>query len=161
MNVCRVLSVVEEARPDLVTSPVVYPLAVVLLHYLPEGRAYAALAALLGRGQRFLLTTHIATEASMRTLLVALFLSHSSLTAEVLQMLIRKHAKSVYALLKSLRGEDSDEAAAEALFQWHAWIFRDLPLPHVVRVTDCFLWEGHKVPIICASHQTRLDRYLS
>lgn len=27
---------------------------------------------------------------------------------------------------------------------WRQWIFRDLPLSHIVRIVDCFLVEGHK-----------------
>uniref|UniRef100_T1JNM3 TLDc domain-containing protein n=1 Tax=Strigamia maritima TaxID=126957 RepID=T1JNM3_STRMM len=124
----RILSVVSYSYPAITFCPSIYPLACLLLHYLPEEECYNSLCALLSWKQgKFVIQTKSTFEVAWRTIL----------------HLTKKFAKGAYGNI-SKYAKDTD--MMEHLFeQWLWWIFNYLPFTHVVRVMDCFLFEGSKV----------------
>uniref|UniRef100_A0A0N5ABQ3 TLDc domain-containing protein n=1 Tax=Syphacia muris TaxID=451379 RepID=A0A0N5ABQ3_9BILA len=99
-----------------------------LLHYLKEEDAFACVMHLL-RGSDYLQQSTVSVLASGRTLLA----------------LIKKHKSVVYHVLKKCAGIADDKDLVKLFMKWQNWIFEYLPLSHVVRVVDCFLFEGHKL----------------
>ncbi|KRY48424.1 TBC1 domain family member 24 [Trichinella britovi] len=108
---------------------ILYPLCALFLHYMSDEEAFACMMKLFSQSQKFLIQTDISVSASKRTLLI----------------LLKKHAHKVYALMAKLVGPASDAEVISAFSQWNRWIFCDLPFSHLVRIVDCFLFEGQKV----------------
>ncbi|KRX59777.1 TBC1 domain family member 24 [Trichinella sp. T9] len=125
----QLLTAVEHVRPDFTYIPILYPLCALFLHYMSDEEAFACMMKLFSQSQKFLIQTDISVSASKRTLLI----------------LLKKHAHKVYALMAKLVGPASDAEVISAFSQWNRWIFCDLPFSHLVRIVDCFLFEGQKV----------------
>ncbi|KRZ67170.1 TBC1 domain family member 24 [Trichinella papuae] len=125
----QLLTAVEHVRPDFTYIPILYPLCALFLHYMSDEEAFACIMKLFSQSQKFLIQTDISVSASKRTLLI----------------LLKKHAHKVYALMAKLVGPASDAEVISAFSQWNRWLFCDLPFSHLVRIVDCFLFEGQKV----------------
>ncbi|KRY71385.1 TBC1 domain family member 24, partial [Trichinella pseudospiralis] len=125
----QLLTAIEHVRPDFTYIPILYPLCALFLHYMSDEEAFACIMKLFSQSQKFLIQTDISVSASKRTLLI----------------LLKKHAHKVYALMAKLVGPASDAEVISAFSQWNRWLFCDLPFSHLVRIVDCFLFEGQKV----------------
>lgn len=124
----RVISVIAFSHPAITYAPSIYPLTSVLLHYMDEVDAYNCMTALVSGSQnRFLSQTKIANEANCRAALI----------------LGRKHIRGAFSTLAKFGVPQ--EQIEEAFQNWMWWILASLPLTHLVRVLDCFLFEGSKV----------------
>ena len=124
----RIVSVLGYYYPPITFAPVLHPLAASLLLYMNESDVYNSLSALICSSKTtFATQTKSAHEVSWRTTLV----------------LARKHVGGCFSTLEKF-GIDSKQI--EAAFQnWLWWIFEGIPLPHMIRVLDCFLLEGWKI----------------
>ncbi|KAF2360707.1 TLDc domain [Trinorchestia longiramus] len=124
----RIISVLAYYYPPITYAPLLHPLTAALLLYMKESDVYNSLSALVCSSKvTFATQTKIAHEVGWRTTLV----------------LARKHVGASFSTLEKF-GIDSKQV--EDSFQnWLWWIFKGLPLPHLIRVMDCFLLEGWKV----------------
>lgn len=124
----RIISVVAFSYPAITFSPTIYSITCLLLHYMSEEACYDCLCALLSWKQgKFIIQTKLMYETSWRTVL----------------HLTKKFAKVAYGNInKYLRGTETTEQVFEL---WLWWIFKHLPFSYLIRVMDCFLFEGSKV----------------
>ncbi|KFD71667.1 hypothetical protein M514_04225 [Trichuris suis] len=129
LTLIQLLTAIEHARPDFTYIPILYPLCALFLHYMSDRDAFVCTMSLLSQSQKFLIQTDISVSAARRTLLI----------------LLRKHARKVYNLIERLIGSSDDATLIRVFSHWKQWIFCDLPFSHLVRVLDCFLFEGQKV----------------
>ncbi|GAV00098.1 hypothetical protein RvY_10995 [Ramazzottius varieornatus] len=128
---CRkILTMIETSQPQITYAPLIFPVAALFLHFIPDdAEVFACLDALLRPRKvpkKFMTDTVHAWKSS----------SHA------MAELVRRRLKAVYnSLLHSLEGQKREE-----LFDsWLKWIFIDLPFEIVIRVMDCYLYEGIKV----------------
>nr|CAD2204564.1 unnamed protein product [Meloidogyne enterolobii] len=128
INLQRLLIVIEYARPEIRFVPILYPLCAVFLHYHPVDVAFACINRLLAQGNKFVFQSEIAVYASRYTLL----------------SMLKKFKKRVYNKLKKRLGSEENKIV-ELMANWHFWIFKCLPFPYLVRLIDCFLFEGQKM----------------
>lgn len=125
----KLLTAVEHARPDFTYVPILYPLCAMFLHYMSDENAFACVMSLFSQSQKFLMQTDISVAACKRTLVI----------------LLKKHARKVYSLMMELLNAPGDANLIRVCSHWSRWIFCALPFDHLVRVMDCFLFEGQKV----------------
>nr|CAD2175373.1 unnamed protein product [Meloidogyne enterolobii] len=128
INLQRLLIVIEYARPEIRFVPILYPLCAVFLHYHPVDVAFACINRLLAQGNKFVFQSEIAVYASRYTLL----------------SMLKKFKKRVYNKLRKRLGSEENKIV-ELMANWHFWIFKCLPFPYLVRLIDCFLFEGQKM----------------
>lgn len=123
----RVVCVLGFACPDITYSPAIYPLAAMLLHFMPEEECYNSLTSLVSCKHRtFVTQTKLLYEVTWRTVM------HIS----------KKHVKSAAAhLTRHFKGSRVERIYTD----WMWWILQGLPFNHLVRVLDCYLHEGIKV----------------
>uniref|UniRef100_A0A8D9DY28 TBC1 domain family member 24 n=2 Tax=Cacopsylla melanoneura TaxID=428564 RepID=A0A8D9DY28_9HEMI len=123
----RVVCVLGFACPDITYSPAIYPIAAMLLHFMPEEECYNSLTSLVSCKHRtFVTQTKLLYEVTWRTVM------HIS----------KKHVKSASAHLTRHR----QGSRVERIYtDWVWWILQGLPFNHLVRVLDCYLHEGIKV----------------
>ncbi|VDO96392.1 unnamed protein product [Soboliphyme baturini] len=131
----RLLTVVEHVRPDFTYIPILYALCAILLHYMNDEDAFACVMTILCHSQKFLIQTDIAGDP----------IFYNALFSRRLLLLQHK----TFSLLKTLLNTNDDQLVIAAFNDWNAWLFRDLPYSHLVRVVDCFLFEGLKVLFRC------------
>ncbi|KAG7160532.1 GTPase-activating protein skywalker-like [Homarus americanus] len=124
----RIISVIAFSHPAITYAPSLYALTSMLLHYMDEVDAYNCMAALVSGAQnKFLTQTKIANEAHWRAAMI----------------LGKKHIRGAFSTLSKFGVPQ--EQIEEAFHSWIWWILAALPITHVVRVLDCFLFEGSKV----------------
>ncbi|XP_026293246.1 GTPase-activating protein skywalker isoform X1 [Frankliniella occidentalis] len=123
----RVVCVLGFSCPDITYSPALYPIAALLLHFMPEEECYNSLASLISsKDKTFITQTKLLYEATWRTVM----------------LITKKHMKSAAAHL----ARHCSDARSERIYaDWLWWILQGLPLTHLVRVMDCFFHEGIKV----------------
>uniref|UniRef100_A0A0K8STK2 TBC1 domain family member 24 n=2 Tax=Lygus hesperus TaxID=30085 RepID=A0A0K8STK2_LYGHE len=123
----RVVCVLGFSCPDITYSPMVYPIAALLLHYMTEEQCYSCLATLVAcKSPVFLHQTKLLHEVTWRTVM----------------HITKKHVKSAAATLS----RHCPTSRAERIYtDWIWWVLHNLPFNHVVRVMDCYLNEGIKV----------------
>lgn len=148
----RVVCALGYTHPDITYCPALFCLASAFLHYMNEEDVYNSLYVLIRNRQgKFLHQTKLGCEAAWRTVCA----------------LTKKHAKAAFAHLgKFVHSSEQLERTFEA---WFWWIFKHLPFSHLVRIVDCFLFEGKKVlyrvamsiVILFAKHSVRMDCPLS
>lgn len=124
----RIISVLAYYYPPITHAPALHPLASCLLLYMNESDVYNSLSALVCSPKvTFATQTKTAHEVAWRTTLT----------------LARKHVGAAFSTLEK-HGIDSKQV--EVAFQnWLWWILEGIPVPHMIRVIDCFLMEGWKV----------------
>ncbi|KJH46918.1 TBC domain protein [Dictyocaulus viviparus] len=127
VRLLRLLTVIEQLRPEISSAPMLYPLCALMLHYLEDEDVFACVQHLLV-SKGYLMTSPVQWSASSYTIL----------------SLLKKHKPYAYTMLKQEIGTGDDAVLVKALRDWLSWIFSGLPLSHVVRVIDCYLVEGHK-----------------
>ncbi|KAE9419371.1 hypothetical protein Angca_002435, partial [Angiostrongylus cantonensis] len=127
VRLLRLLTVIEQLRPEISSAPMLYPLCALMLHYLEDDDVFACVQHLLV-SKGYLMTSPVQWCASSYTIL----------------SLLKKHKPHAYAMLKREIGTADDSILVKALRDWLSWIFNGLPLNHVVRIVDCYLVEGHK-----------------
>ncbi|XP_075555725.1 GTPase-activating protein skywalker-like [Dermacentor variabilis] len=121
----RVLYVVSVNYPFITYCPILHPVVCLLLHYLTEEQTYECACALIeGTIVRHLSQTRLMYDTSAHTLM----------------KLTKNLAKKTYN--KLLRKVQQEEDLEKVFLTWQLWIFRGLPLYHLVRTMDCFLIEG-------------------
>ncbi|XP_075538891.1 GTPase-activating protein skywalker-like isoform X4 [Dermacentor variabilis] len=121
----RVLYVVSISHPYITYCPLLHPVASLLLHYLSEEEVYECVCALIENTTvRHLSQTRLMHDTSAYTLM----------------QLTRRLAKKTYSRLR--RKVEQEEDLEKIFHTWELWIFRGLPLYHLVRSMDCFLLEG-------------------
>ncbi|CAG7717920.1 unnamed protein product [Allacma fusca] len=124
----RIVSVIGYAYPDITFCPLLLPVASLFLHYVQEEKTFNCLCTLLSaRHKTFLTQTKLQWEVTYTTAM----------------HLTKKFAKSAFMFVS--RNLKSGEKVESVFQNWIWWIFRDLPLSHLVRVMDCYLMEGTKV----------------
>ncbi|XP_055335073.1 GTPase-activating protein skywalker-like [Paramacrobiotus metropolitanus] len=126
----KVLTMIEANQPAITFAPVLYPVTALLLHFIEdEAQVFACVDALLRPRtvpRRF---TGESLHASR---------SASHTVAE----LVRRRMKKVYNfILHSIGSTPIDDF----FDNWLRWIFVDLPFEVVIRIVDCYLYEGMKV----------------
>ncbi|GAB6031291.1 hypothetical protein CHUAL_009090 [Chamberlinius hualienensis] len=128
LAVRRVVCIIGYTHPDITYCPGLYGLTSLFLHYMSEEKAYNCICALIKSPHgRYLHQTKLGYEAAWRTV----------------HALSKKHAKNAIATLtKLVKYPDQVERLFEG---WYWWMFSYLPINHLVRVVDCFLFEGKKV----------------
>lgn len=129
VSVCeRIISLIAFNHPAITYAPALYALTSLLLHYMDEVDVYYCMSALVeGAQNKFLTQTKIANEAKWRAAMI----------------LGRKHIRAAFSTLAKFGVPQ--EQIEEAFQNWTWWILASLPLTHMVRVIDCFLFEGSKV----------------
>lgn len=121
----RVLYVVSISHPHITYCPLLHPVSSLLLHYLSEEQTYECVCCLIeGTAVRHLSQTRLMHDTSAYTLM----------------QLTRRLARKTYARL--LHRVQKEEDLEKVFHTWELWIFRGLPLYHLVRSVDCFLLEG-------------------
>lgn len=121
----RVLYIVSVSHPYITYCPLLHPITSLLLHYLSEDLVYECVCALIENTTvRHLSQTRLMHDTSAYTLM----------------QLTRRLAKKTYSRL--LRKVQQEEDLEKIFHTWELWIFRGLPLYHLVRSMDCFLLEG-------------------
>ncbi|XP_069939415.1 GTPase-activating protein skywalker isoform X3 [Cherax quadricarinatus] len=124
----RVISVIAFSHPAITYAPALYAMTSLLLHYMDEVDAYNCMAALVcGAQNKFLTQTKIANEAHWRAAVI----------------LGKKHIRGAFSTLSKFGVPE--EQIEDAFQNWIWWILAALPITHVVRILDCFLFEGSKV----------------
>ncbi|XP_073987003.1 GTPase-activating protein skywalker isoform X2 [Rhodnius prolixus] len=123
----RIVSVLGFACPDITYSPMVYPIAALLLHFMTEEECYNCLASLVAsKDTVFITQTKLLHEITWRTVM----------------HITRKHVKSAAVSL----GRHCPSSRSERIYMdWIWWVLQSLPFNHLVRVMDCYLHEGIKV----------------
>lgn len=124
----RIISVLAYYYPPITYAPSLHPLAAALLLYMNESDVYNSLSALICSSKvTFATQTKISHEVAWRTTLV----------------LARRHIGGAFSTLEKY---SIDSKQVENAFQnWLWWILEGIPVPHMIRVIDCFLMEGWKV----------------
>lgn len=121
----RVIWTLSHTHPEITWAPSLLPLVALFLHYMREDEAFQCADALLRRSaDEFVTQTRSASEAGVYVL------------AELTKRKIRPAYSSIARSGVNLE---------QVLQNWLWWMLRDLPFSHLVRVIDCFLWEGSKV----------------
>ncbi|XP_076363750.1 GTPase-activating protein skywalker-like isoform X5 [Tachypleus tridentatus] len=124
----RVLYILADLSPFIMYCPLAYPLAGIFMHYLSEEEVFWALYKLMtSKREKFLSCTRMDHEVKCHALV----------------QLTRKFAKEAYTHLK--KGLKERENLALLFLGWQWWIFKALPFHYLVRVVDCFVFEGSKV----------------
>ncbi|CAL4124990.1 unnamed protein product [Meganyctiphanes norvegica] len=124
----RIISVITYSNPTITYAPSVYTITSMLLHYMEEHDAYNCMNALVSGAQnKFVTQTKLCNEATWRATM----------------MLAKKHIRGSFSTLGKF-GVTTVQLE-EAFQKWSYWILEYLPLPHLVRILDCFLLEGSKV----------------
>lgn len=124
----RIISVLAYYYPPITFAPALHPLAASLLLYMNESDVYNSLSALICSSKiTFATQTKVAHEVAWRTILV----------------LARRHVGGGFSTLEKY-GIDSKQVET-AFKNWLWWILEGIPLPHMIRIIDCFLMEGWKV----------------
>ncbi|CAH1781490.1 unnamed protein product [Owenia fusiformis] len=122
----KIVCVLGHTNPDVTFSPVLFAIASVFLHYMSEADCFNCVYWLVrSREGSYLTQTKIGYDASKH----------------VLRDLMKKYAKQAYTFLTS----HHNGAIEDVLESWVWWIFRDLPFPYLVRILDCYLYEGSKI----------------
>jgi len=141
--VYQILSVIAHERPDITYSPLLFTLTAILLHYVDEAACYTCVSSLVISKHGYIAQTMISHKAQSLTL--------SELSS--------KYVKSWYQLVLR-NGYDVNAVLAN----WQRWIFKELPFPYMLRVVDCYLYEGPKVLyrvvlaiLICYHRHASLD----
>ncbi|CEF62674.1 MIP14691p [Strongyloides ratti] len=124
----KFLIMVEEDRPDVTFIPALYSFSALLLHYVQPDEAFAIISKMLSVEKKFLIQSEVMYEASPYVLL----------------QLIKTHKKKVYVYLEKCCKSNNRDDLVKPLKKWYEWIFRYMPFDYIVRVTDCFIVEGHK-----------------
>uniref|UniRef100_A0A914HUA4 TBC1 domain family member 24 n=1 Tax=Globodera rostochiensis TaxID=31243 RepID=A0A914HUA4_GLORO len=122
INLQRLLIVIEYAKPEIRFVPILYPLCAMFLHYHSVQDTFACVNRLLNQGNRFILQSELAVFASRYTILAKRFSTNCG-----------------------RRLGTAEAKMADVLANWYFWIFKNLPVPYLVRVMDCFLVEGQKM----------------
>ncbi|XP_057372879.1 GTPase-activating protein skywalker-like isoform X1 [Daphnia carinata] len=124
----RVVNIISYSCPDITYAPSLYPITCLLLHYMSEEDCYACVSHMVAsKKTKFITQTKLHFETIWRTSMI----------------LCRRHAKSAVSYIAKQAGENS---IVESIHQqWLNCIFKELPFQHLVRVMDCFLFEGRKV----------------
>ncbi|ODN04600.1 TBC1 domain family member 24 [Orchesella cincta] len=124
----RIVSVVGYAYPEITYCPMMLPVSSLFLHFITEEETYNCICTLLSaRHKVFLTQTKSEWDVAYITAM----------------HLTKKFSKTAFTFL--LRNVKQGEKLENVFQGWIWWIFRDLPLAHLVRVADCFLMEGMKV----------------
>jgi len=124
----RVLATLAFTHPGAIFSPALYTITSLFLHYMEEPDAYNCIAAFVMNQQNKLLNSSKATqEVVWRTVLE----------------LARRRFRGAFSTLHRLGV--TEEQLEEAFQGWLWWVFKALPLTHLVRVLDCLIIEGWKV----------------
>ncbi|XP_069986001.1 GTPase-activating protein skywalker isoform X1 [Penaeus vannamei] len=124
----RVISVIAFSHPAITYAPSLYSLTSVLLHYMDETDVYNCMSVLVSGAQnKFITQTKVSHEATWRAAMI----------------LARKHIRGSFSTLSKFGV--TQEQIEEGFQNWLWWILASLPLTHLVRVLDCFLFEGAKV----------------
>ncbi|WAR28277.1 SKY-like protein [Mya arenaria] len=124
-TVGKILYVVEHACPDIIYSPLLYPIVCLFLHFMDAPQCYGCVYALIRQSDSmFLPTTRTCYEASKL----------------VIRDLAKKYAKGSYShLVRSVGNIDN------VFDSWLWWILEDIPITYLVHIVDCYLHEGIKV----------------
>ncbi|ESN92336.1 hypothetical protein HELRODRAFT_115966 [Helobdella robusta] len=122
----RIMVVISFERPDVIYCPTLFSLAAILLHYFSEEECYSCVSSLVTKKckERFVTQSRTAYEAS----------------GFVFKKLALKYCKSSCHYLERCGVE------VDAFFEdWIFWVLNHLPFGHLVRVIDCYLYEGPKI----------------
>ncbi len=120
----QVLCVLEFYYPEITFCPIILPICSLLLHYMPEYEAFHLLSTLYKTNDHLLLTKKSWKNSS-----------------HILKKLFKKNFKSDYQRL-----EQNSTEPLETLFQdWNSWIFDSFALDYLIRIMDCYLFEGQKI----------------
>ncbi|XP_046461837.1 GTPase-activating protein skywalker-like isoform X1 [Daphnia pulex] len=124
----RVVNIISYSCPDITYAPSLYPITCLLLHYMSEEDCYACVSQMVSsKKTKFITQTKLHFETIWRTSMI----------------LCRRHAKSAVSYLAKQAGENN---ILESIHQqWLNCILKELPFQHLVRVMDCFMFEGRKV----------------
>ncbi|OQV19749.1 TBC1 domain family member 24 [Hypsibius exemplaris] len=127
----KILTMIEANNPQITYAPALYPLTALFLHFVQdEAEVFACIDALIRpkkTGKFFMGDT------------VTSWKSASKVMAE----LVRRRMKAIYNFI--LHSIEGTERRDELFDNWLKWIFVDLPFETVIRVVDCYLYEGMKV----------------
>ncbi|XP_032592469.1 GTPase-activating protein skywalker isoform X1 [Drosophila grimshawi] len=123
----RIVNVLGYDCPDITYSPVLYPIAALLLHFMSEEEAYVCLAGLVGSKEKtFINQTKLQNEVTWKTVM----------------QIAKKHTKSAIAYFQRICPGQKLE---RVFMDWCWWILAGLPFQHLVRIMDCYFHEGIKV----------------
>jgi len=125
-SIIRILTCFAYNHPDLQYSPMLYPIASIIRHFLTEEDTYGFLAIMASRRSKYLFTSKMQFEVA-------------SVTAyELSKNFCKKH-------IAVLEEKGSHEEVLGLFGDWLWWIFDYMPFPHVVRILDLYFVEGCKV----------------
>ncbi|XP_013388368.1 TBC1 domain family member 24 isoform X1 [Lingula anatina] len=120
----RIICVIAYTEPDITYSPALFPLTCLCLHYMAEEDAFNAIYGLLHSKMGHISQTKLAYQA----------------TGLVIRDLTKRFVKSAHSFI------ERNTKQVDVVFEgWLWWLLRDLPFSYMLRVIDCYLFEGRKV----------------
>ncbi|KAL7631306.1 UNVERIFIED_CONTAM: hypothetical protein RMT77_018387 [Armadillidium vulgare] len=123
----RIITVIAYNYPAITYAPLIYPITAIFMHYFEEPDVYNCLAALVSKGSGYIPQTKLLHETMWRTV----------------EILAKKHVRGSFSLLGKFG--TTPEQIKEGFQTWTWWMMAKLPLPHLIRIIDSFLFEGSKV----------------
>lgn len=120
----RILCVFEYNFPHVTFSPGLVSISSLLLHYMQEHEVFSALCLLSSTKDHF-----IETKSNWET------------TCSVFAKLLKTYSRSSYENISKYATEPLDVIFND----WYFWIFDSLSFKYLVKIMDCFLFEGQKV----------------
>lgn len=121
----RILCVFEYKYPDITFCPGIVSIASLLLHYMREHEV-ARILCILYSTKDHLMLTRINWNSS----------------CSVFKKLMQKHFKND---MDSLTRHAEVNEVHTVFHEWYFWIFDSLPFDYLIRIMDCYLYEGQKV----------------
>ncbi|XP_074657980.1 GTPase-activating protein skywalker-like isoform X1 [Tubulanus polymorphus] len=122
----KIICIIGQTNPDITFSPSLFATASLFLHYMSDEDCFNCVYGLVRNTKGdFLTQTKLSYEAS----------------ALVLRDLAKKYARSTYSYIC----KQTNESDQPPWTHWMWWILRDLPFAYLVRIMDCYLFEGMKV----------------
>ena len=130
-RVSRIVTVLAYNCPDIPYIPLLYPVtSLLMLAGLSEEYVYSYISMMVAPSPDQKIKYFTQTRTGWDVFSCSL------------RSLALKYVKNSVTLLEKEFGEEDCE---ELLQQWPWWIFKYLEAPTLLRIMDCFLFEGHKV----------------
>lgn len=120
----RILCVYEYHNPQVTFSPGLVSISSILLHFMKEHEVFGALC-LMSSTKEHLIESKSSWDA----------------TCSVFSRLLKSYSKTSYEIISKYATDSLDSIFNE----WYWWIFDCLSFEYLVKIMDCFLYEGQKV----------------
>jgi hypothetical protein len=120
----RILCVYEYHNPQVTFCPGLVSISSILLHFMKEHEVFGALC-LMSSTKEHLIESKSSWDA----------------TCSVFSRLLKNYSKTSYEIITKYATDPLDTIFSE----WYWWIFDCLSFEYIVKIMDCFLYEGQKI----------------